>query len=515
MVGLSTRRAAGVITIGAVALALALSGCQSAVDLEEQAGEEENVEPVQGGTLTVAQSSDAQPNNLQAGRAGNFLWAANVFENLTRVDDDGAPQPLLATEWEVADDGLSMDLTVRDDVTFHSGRPMTAEDVKFSIEYTATSASQVAYLAKKISGIEVTSDNELTLTFAEPIPNIFDLFEYMFIVDSESVAGLADGSAVIGTGPFLFESWSPGSEITLTRNDDYWGESAYLDGIEIAVITDSTAMLNAVRSDRVQVAFGMNAQDVKTVGSSGGFDVVTVSGSVYPLGVDVEAPPFDNPDVRQAVQIAIDRERIGEQVFGDSATPTNLFWDGASKAYPEDLKNAYPYDPELAAQMIEDAGATGTAVEISVISIPNNTSVAEIVRNNLEEAGLAPTINVVETQAFGDQQIAGELGAMFMPLHGLNGLSPVTLMEVLPSLREGNASHFWTDEYAQLREDLATATEDDYADALEALSAYIVDEAFTANIVRVDGQAVEATDVHGLDWSIRAYLDAGSAFIAE
>ncbi|WP_119696136.1 ABC transporter substrate-binding protein [Microbacterium halotolerans] len=511
----STHHRAAIFLAGLTALALGVTGCASAV--QQQNETESAAEPVAGGILTVAQAQDAQPNNLQAGRQGNASWAANVFETLTAYDENREPQPLLAEDWTIADDGLSIDIVLRDDVTFHSGRALTAEDVKYSLEYNAASSSQVAFVSEGISAIEVTGDTTLTLTFDEPSPSLFDLFEYAFIMDSETAeSGLDDGSAVIGTGPFTFENWSPGSEITLKRYEDYWGEPAYVDGIDISVITDSTAMLNAVRSERSQLAIGMNTQDVRTMSSNAGFTTTPTSGAVYPLGLNIDEAPFESKDVRQAVQFAIDRERIADQVFGGSATPTNLFWAPDTPGYPEEFDDAYAYDPDKATEMIESAGAKGATVEITVISLPANTSVAEVVRSNLEEVGLKPSINVVENAAFGEQQIAGELGAAFLPLHGLNGLSPVSLINVLPSLREGNSSHFWTDEYAQLRDALADAQDDEArSGALLELTEYMVDEAFTANLVRVDGENVVSTDVHDLEWSNRAYLRAGTAFLSE
>ncbi|GAB3616148.1 ABC transporter substrate-binding protein [Okibacterium endophyticum] len=506
-----TRRTTLASGIAAGVLALSLAGCQSAVDLEESP----SATPADGGTLTIAQSSDAQPNNVQAGRLGNAAWAANVFETLTAYDADGTPQPLLATDWTVADDQMSIDITLRDDVAFHTGRTMTAEDVKYSVEQSAQSRAQVGYIAKMFTAVDVVSATELTIRFSQPIPNIFDFFEQTFILDQETSAGLADGTQVIGTGAFLFESWSPGSEVKLVRNDDYWGEKPHLDGIDIAVITDSTAMLNAVRSGRSQVALGMNAQDVQTIGTSTGYTIVDTDGTVYPLGIDVTQAPFDTKEARQAVNYAIDRERIASQIFGDSATATSLFWSETATGYPSDLDEHYAYDPDKAKQMLEESGAAGADVTISVISLPSNTSVAEIVRNNLEEVGLNPTINAVETQGFDQRQIAGDLGQMFMPLHGLNGLAPITLMNTLPSLREGNPSHFWTDEYEQLRNELLTAADDEYADALHALSEYILDQAFSTNVVRVDGQFVQASSAHDLVWTSRSYLDAKTAFVTE
>lgn len=510
---LKTRTRRMLIGLAAVtaAAALTLTGCTSAVN----SASSPSATPVDGGTLAIAQASDAQPGNVQSGRLGNFSWAANVFETLTTLDTGGEPQPLLATSWKLADDGLSMDITLRSDVTFHTGRAMTADDVKYSFETAAGSSSQTSYIGKMLASIEVTSPTSLAITFSQTIPNLFDFFEQTFILDQETAAGLADGSQVVGTGPFEFQNWTPGSAISLVRNDAYWGEKPHLDGIDVAVITDSTAMLNAVRSGRSQIAIGMNPQDVTSISGSSGFTVVNTSGSVYPLGIDVTQAPFDTPEARQALNFAIDRDRIASQVFGAAATPSALFWDETSVDYPADLSDYYAYDPDKARTMLAEAGAAGASVGINVISIPANASVAEIVRNNLEEVGLKPTITAVDTQTFGQNQIAGDLGQVFMPLHGLNGLAPLTLMNTLPSLRKGNASHFWTDEYQQLRQDLLDADTNGYGDALHALSAYMLEQAFSVNIVRVDGQVVQASSADGLVWTTRAYVDAKTAYVTK
>lgn len=515
MLKVAQHRLAAIAVAGVAALSVALTGCQSAVG--QAASTESAAEAVQGGILQVAQSGDIQPHNVMAARAGNVTWASNVFETLTAYDDAREPQPLLATEWSLAEDGMSMDITLRDDVTFQSGRQMTADDVKFSIETSAdpTYNAQVGYIARSFAAVDVVSPTELTIEFSAPTSNIFDFFEQTYILDSETIAGLDDGSQVVGTGPFTFESWSPGSEVTLAKNDDYWGDKPYLDGVDIAIITDSTAMLNAVRSNRTQISSGMNPVDVQSLKSNSAFTIVDSASSAYPFGVNVTEAPFDTKEARQAVQYAIDRERISTQIFGDAGHVTDLFWDPATPDYPADLETYYTYDPEKAKSLLADAGADGAPIEITVIGLPSNTSVAEIVRNNLEEVGLKPTIVVQDPQTWDGNQVAGELGQSFLPLHGLNGFGPATLMNVLPSLREGNPSKFWPDEYVALRDDLATASEDEYADALRALTEYILDEAFTSVIVQSTGQLVESKDVQDMKYTSRGYLQAGSAFISE
>lgn len=505
------RRASALAAAGVIAVVL--SGCQSAVDVGEV---DETAEPSVGGIMTLAQSTDIQPANLQAARAGNDSWSSNVFETLVVFNDQMEPQPLLASEWTLADDGLSMNIVLRDDVTFHGGRAMTADDVKFSFEQVIDTVSQVAYIARSFESIEVASDTELTINFTQRTPNIFDFFHQTYIIDSESVMGLEDGSQVIGTGPFLFDSWSPGSSVTLTRNDDYWGGPSYLDGIEIAVITDSTAIVNAVRGGRSQVAIGMNPIDVQTLATNAQFTVVDTSGEVYPLGIDTSQAPFDSKEARQAVNFAIDRERIASQIFGDAGIVTELFWDPGTPGYPADLVGTYAYDPDRARELLEEAGASGASVTITVINLPANASVAEIVRNNLEEVGLVPSINLLEVQSFGPQQIEGDLGQMFMPLHPLNGFGPVTLMNTFPSLREGNSSKFWTDEYVQLRTNLVAAEDDaTYEEALRELTEYILEEAFTSNIVMAAAQTVIADGLSDLQVDQLGRIVAHGAFVSE
>lgn len=511
------RRAA--LTAGtALTIAAALLGGCSAANQSASGSTGSAPEPVTGGTLQIANNSDAQPGFVLAGRQGNASWAADVFETLTAYDADGTPQPLLAKSWTLADDQKSIGVVLRDDVTFSSGRTMTADDVKFSFEKAADpeTGSQVAFIAKQFKSIDVTSDTELTITFAQPLSNIFDFFEQTFIVDQDTYDGLQDGSQVVGTGPFLFSSWDPGSKIVLKRNDAYWGEKPYLDEIDVAIITDSTAMINGIRSGRIQYAIGLSGTDIKGFDGDPQHQVVsTPSGAFYPLGFDVTKAPFDKKEVRQAVEYAIDRQRIADQVFGGLATPTTQFWLPSAPGYDKALNDTYAYDPDKARQMLQDAGATGASFTINVIGLDPNTSAAEIVANNLKEVGLNPTVNVLETTAFGPRQNKADLGTAFMALHGSNGYGPATLQSTLPAIRPNNASHFDTPQYKELRAAVATATGDEAAAANKALAEYLVDQAFNLPLVYSQGDNIVSSDVYGTRVTQRAYLDNKATYIAE
>ena len=202
----SKRSAAAVAAV--VVAGLMLAGCTPSGHASSASG---SSAPVRGGTLTVGSGNDAVPGFVLAGNQSNWSWERSVFQTLASLDAKGVPRPILAKSWKVAANGLSIDVKLRDDVTFSTGRKMTADDVKASFLDALNPAfgSQLAFIAKQFTAITVQSPTELTIDFAAPLPNIFDFFELTSIIDPTTVSGLANGSKVIGTGPYAWQSWTP------------------------------------------------------------------------------------------------------------------------------------------------------------------------------------------------------------------------------------------------------------------------------------------------------------------
>lgn len=512
-----SRRGAA-ITLAAVAAvaALAVTGC-----VAPEAGDTSD-EPVSGGTLVVAQASDFQPQVVLGLRGGNVGWVANVFEPLARVDaETGEPEPVLAAAWTFAADGLSVDIDLRDDVTFHSGRQMTADDVKWTIDFSTTpeAASQFAFIAKQFSSVEVTSPTTLTISFAQQMSHsvFFDYIEQTYILDQETVAGLADGSQVVGTGPFVWGEYSPGVSLTLDRYEDYRDvDTTYLDSIEFNRAADSTALLSALRSTAAQVGLALTLVDAQGLASDPAFQVIDSGGTIYPFGVDVNVAPFDDVRVRQALQYAIDRDRINEQVFAGAGTPTDLFWSPTAPGVTEELATHYTYDPDKARELIEEAGATGADVPITVLAQPLLQSEYEIIANNLTEVGLSPRAVPVDEATFNSMQNQGQMGPAFLLLHGQVGFGETTMLNSLPSLRANNPSHFDSPEYQELRNALIAAIDqDEIATATADLSEYMLEQAWTVPILQARGKIVLTTTVHDVATTKRGYLLFNTAFITE
>lgn len=176
-----------------------------------------------------------------------------TYDTLVTFPDEDASsiEPALASEWTISEDGLTYTFTLRDDVTFANGDPLTADDVVFSFTRLANVMSNPSFLADPIVGIEATDATTVVITLAEPRPSFLsELVNSAFSVanDTEVMdAGgtMADDAAETdtardffdqnsaGTGPYILESWTPSEETVLVRNENYWGEAPYFDRVKI------------------------------------------------------------------------------------------------------------------------------------------------------------------------------------------------------------------------------------------------------------------------------------------
>ena len=404
-------------------------------------------------------------------------------------------------------------------MTFHTGRPLTAADVVFTLEQVMvpTNSSQMAPLVRAWTSIEATGDHEVTITSETPVaPRVFDVLELAVIIDSETFDGLADGTQVVGTGPFKWVEWVPGASLTLEKNEDYWQDGLpYLDEVEISVISDATAMANAMRG-RADLGLEVTPRDAMMFQGDPNVELFQGSGGIiYPLGINVTEPPFDNKALRQAIGYAIDRDRIVQQVFNGSGNGSDLWWPENGPGMTEELANHYHYDPDRARELIAEAGAEGAEVPIRVIGLGAVPSIYEVVQNNLREVGLNPTGEVLEVAAFDQGQTAGDLGPVFMQIHGLQGFSAATLSDAFPALRDGNPSKFGPPRYRELKDAAQSAKGDEYGPAAAALTEYMLDEAFSHILVHTPPLHAKAPKVQGLVFDNVGYLRLDQAWLDE
>lgn len=473
--------------------------------------------PADGGTgtaateLTVGIPTDINPANFLGVLSANEPVGRLVFESLVDYDTDAQQYvPWLAESWDLADDGSALTLTLREGLTFHTGRTVTAEDVVFSLEQAMEpdSGAQSGSLLKLASKISAPDERTVQLEFDEPVGESFlDALVWTRIIDPETFDGLLSGEEVVGTGPFMMTSWTPGSRVSLEKHDGYWNaDEVAFDEVTLRVISQSQAMLAAIRSGEIDVAHRLVPRDVTTVADDPNIVVETFEpfAETY-LGVDVTVEPFDDLRVRQALAHALDRDRIAEQVFSGYATATALPMPPSAPGVADADADVYPYDVETAKSLIEEAGASGATVTLAALSTdPILVAVRDIVQFNLEEIGLT-----VEPVSWDAAQVPenlgnGTTGGLWINRVSSGSLSPASMAATLLPYRPGqNASNVTDAEYEQL----AKAAQSGAAEDNRAYTQYILDEAWHLTVVHTQNPLVVRKGVDGVTLDPNGYLD--------
>jgi peptide/nickel transport system substrate-binding protein len=488
---------------GAGAATLALTGCESAVDQEKKGG---GGGP--GGELVVAQASDLIAQTGMNQSAQNATWRMQVFDTLIRLDRAShEAQPRLATEWTSSEGGRVTDLTLRDDVTWHSGRAFEAQDVKFTLEYLRDVAPPFAFawLVNRLDGIEVTGRHSVRLGFTDPVNNLFDMLSVMVLFDRETTGdGLSVGDGIIGTGPYTFGEYQQGVSLRLERNPDYWDSGRpRLDSILVRIMTRPEARMSALRSGQLHLATGLTPQDLRQIEGDDRFTATpyeNYSGGIY-LGANLNVELLSDKSVRQAIHYAIDRERIKEDVYLGEANATASPWSVTSPAYNQELGNRYAFDLDRAKRMLRDAGADGA--EVTLQTAGATTQVAEIVEFNLREAGLRPNFEVLNAAQIDEHTRNFSYEGLYVAQHGYSALTPANLVfSAAPYRVTDNLFNFSSSAYETLAEDaLRAGSEREQRTAYDALTEFILDEAFCCDLVQGTNTTV-TTGVSGWDYSV-------------
>ncbi|WP_200945066.1 MULTISPECIES: ABC transporter substrate-binding protein [unclassified Nocardioides] len=500
-----------------------LSSCSSAVD--EASGASGDSGPSDGGTLRIGSTSDIVPASIftNSSDATNTLIGA-VYDSLIDYPLDNLdPEPRLATSWQVAKDGLSITLQLRDDVKFHTGREFTSKDVEFSIKTWAdpTWTVQLQRTAAAITGFDTSDPHAITLTFDHKLSNIFDLLDMVPIIDSETFDQLKTGKAYVGTGPFVFKSWTPSSKLTFTKNPDYWGDEPHLDGIEVDIVSDPQAQVSQLRSGQLDLVTGASNRDLETLGKDSKFSVTGFDGAVQQIyvGADLANPDLQDVKLRQAIAYAIDRERIVDEVFRGQGTPINLPWPDYSPAYDAEANKTYTYDPAKAKALVAQLGDSPTIPLAYPAGNANYEAVAQIVQSDLEAVGIKTQLQPAEYSQFIKQLIGGTFGGLWILQHGYAHYTPSTLaVSAYPFNADKNASHFVSKDY---KEHADAAWNQDSGSSPEAVAEYkklnkdLLDNLFLIEMALLHFQTAETKSVHGLNMSKRGELDLRSTYLSD
>ncbi|MGP3750514.1 ABC transporter substrate-binding protein [Streptomyces sp. IBSNAI001] len=514
----SALRAAGG---GTLLLGLGLAGCRSAVSEASSGTRSAGATPKRGGTLDVAVNADFTPALLYS-QSQQSLQHRLIYNTLTRYDDRLSPQPELAASWTYAEDGRSITLRLRDDVTFHNGRTFTADDVVFAVKnlQNPVRAAQLRSTAETITGFEKRGDHELVLKLAHPVNNLFDLFEFMIITDPETVEDAVTGKKLIGTGPFRLKKWSPGSGLSLTRNDSYWQPGRpYLDGVELRVVPQADALISSLRSGQSQLSFNVPGKNLGTVKSDRRLSVSdydTGAGAIY-LGVNTTVKPLDDRVVRHALAWAVDRDRLLAQTLGGYGLASAAPWPKSSPAFSEAHRTHYSHDPGKARELLRSAGHTKLELPLLHLALPGETAIAESLQYDLEQVGVHVTLQPTDPATGQKKLISQDMPALWTMGHGFAQVQPSTLaVSAYPFNEAKNTSRYGSKQYTTVVQEAWTKPEPSAAAANalhEKISGILLDEAFIIDLV-VRGQIqVSAAGLHGVTLNKFSYLNLDDAYL--
>lgn len=360
-------------TLAVILLATVLTACGSG---DEDAGGGGGGD-LGGNTLVVGMTATDLPLldtglSQNEGYEGVRFVGNQLYDGLTRFDlssEDEIPQivPALAESWEANEDLTIWTFKLRSGVTFHDGEPWDADAAIYNLErYVDESSPQFyqelnAQAGLNIQGIEsVRKVDDMTIEITTPEPWSYlpaDLATVFYgspaAIEELGNDGFAD--APVGTGPFEFAEKERGSRLVLKRFDDYWRGAPKLDTLVLRPIPDPTARVAALRSGEVNWIEVPLPDDVPVL-ESDGFEVLLNSyDHIWPWVFDTTKEPFDDPKVRQALNYAINRDSLSDNILSGTGVAASQIVPEANFAYRAE-NDRYEYDPDRAKALLAEAG---------------------------------------------------------------------------------------------------------------------------------------------------------------
>ena len=374
--------------------------------------------PKQGGAAVITFNNDLTTLDPHVGYDWqNWSVIKSIFDGLMDYKPGTTElEPDLAESYTVSDDGLTYTFTLRQGVKFHNGRPLAPADVKYSLERAVNPATQspgggyfsaiegydalAGGKASELSGVRVVDDKTVSITLTRPDATFLHLMaiNFAYVVPKEEVekAGADWGKQPVGTGAFKFVEWQPGQRIVLERFKDYFRAGVpYLDKITYEFGQDPTVAVLRLKNGEVDiVGDGIPpAQFAEIMSDPANKELIAIGDQLHTgyVTMNVTTAPLDNVKVRQAVNMAINKERI-VRLINNRGVPAVQALPPAMPGYNPDNKG-YPFDPEGAKKLLAEAGrADGFTTELYVMNVDPNPRIAQAIQQDLAAVGIKAEI---------------------------------------------------------------------------------------------------------------------------
>lgn len=395
------------------------------------ASSEPTTDASSGTTAETAPSATGDPDAIVR-LASNYLPAGNVidphkmtrpndmgfvaplYDRLITRDNDGNLAPQLATDWTLSPDGLTLNLTLRDDVTFQDGAAVDAEAVKANLERAKGEGMAWAAALATVTAVDVVSPTEVKLTLSEPgaaITGVLAGYPGMMISPAAFDDPALSATTAVGAGPFTLASIDQ-TGIKYRKWDQYWDADAIeVAGVDLTPITDDTARFNAMQSGQFDITW-LQSDQSDALEAAGGFETVTRTAMApYAIIWDASKAGLDNADVRLALNLAIDREGINQALFNGTCTPAVQPWPEGFWAHDDELDEEQygGYDPDRAKELLETAGyGDGLTINLITDSTTQLQQIAQAVQAQYEQVGVTLNLEVLDATQITPQFSAGQ-----------------------------------------------------------------------------------------------------------
>lgn len=368
----------------ALVVTLLLTGCAGGDSGADNGNAAEPAgDPVSGGTLRVlevAQPSGLDPVQAYSSTSMPMTFTALYGQFVVANPETGDYECGLCESFTTEDGGATWDVVTREGMTFTDGTAFDASAIKYNWDRMKDPAfgSASAGIASQIASIEIVDPRTARLHMVVPTPGFLGLMPIYSLQWIASPTALEAGQEVfnknpIGAGPFVFESWTPGGVLKLKKNENSFGDPAYLDGIEIQGVSDNTQRLNALIAGQADII--LNSDETTFIDAeAAGFTnhIYTFNGGVGFM-FNSSKPPFEDVRARQALSYAVDLEQIATAVNrGNGTPPKTLFQDDSPFHADIPLQT---YDPEKAQALFDELAAEGNPVEFTFTVFPGTGAV--------------------------------------------------------------------------------------------------------------------------------------------
>ncbi|WP_218672373.1 ABC transporter substrate-binding protein [Corynebacterium pacaense] len=510
--------------------ALALAGCSSSA--EEAQTQTEG--PVEGGVLKVAFGSDTPIINPHlSGSSITATIAREVVDSLVSQDVNNEIHPWLASDWSINDDNTEYTFTIRDDVTFSDGETLDAGAVKENFDFILDPANNSNYarsLLGPVAAIEAPDASTLIIRYDTPFSPLLQglSLPYLGIQSSAFINGGGElTNRIVGSGPFLLDSYVQGQGSKLSKRDDYnWGPThldhtgpAHLDGIEYSYLPEASTRLGALESGQVDAIDAI--PPANNAGLRGNDDIVIDTyenpGVPWTFQLNTETGPFSDPLVRQAFQTAVDIDAGVQATYFGTVEPATGPLSSHTQYADASIDGSWKNDPDRAAELLDQAGWTerdsegyrtkdGKRLSVRWVydaaqSGQDNVNLVQALQSGYRESGIELVLDSVDSGTLTSRNESGDYDIV---AYFFVRAEPDILRTVYGSatIGAGNSSRVSSLD-GQLNEAVGASgerREELYAQVQQE----IINEAYSVPIYVPNYQLAHTSDLQGVEWATNA-----------